>query len=219
MPAAREREALPRRSTGVLASPRPVHDEAELYERAATGDGASLDALLARYLPQLHAYVHVRLSGDLRARESSMDVVQSVCRDLLGERGRFDFRGEECFRAWLFTAALNKIRDKHRFHCGAGRDVRREQPATAAFDLALARNLLTPSQDAMADETARQVREALAELSDDHREVITLARIIGLPHRVIAEVLERSEEATRQLLGRALVQFAMVCRRRGVDPG
>jgi RNA polymerase sigma-70 factor, ECF subfamily len=194
-----------------------VPDDAELYQRAATGDGASLDALLARYLPQLHAYVHVRLSGDLRSRESSMDVVQSVCRDLLGERGRFDFRGEERFRAWLFTAALNKIRDKHRFHRGAGRDVRREQPGTSEFDLLVARNLLTPSQDVVAAETARQVREVLDELSEDHREVITLARIVGLPHRVIAEVLERSEEATRQLLGRALVQFAMALKRRGVD--
>jgi RNA polymerase sigma factor (sigma-70 family) len=193
-------------------------DDAELYERAATGDGASLDALLARYLPQLHAYVRVRLSGDLRARESSMDVVQSVCRDVLGERGRFDFRGEERFRAWLFTAALNKIRDKYRFHRGAGRDVRREQEPPAELDAAIARDLLTPSQDAIAGETARQVREALAELGEDHREVITLARIVGLPHRVIAEVMDRSEEATRQLLGRALVQFTLVLKRRGVTP-
>lgn len=191
--------------------------DAELYERAATGDDASLDALLARYLPQLHAYVHARLSNDLRARESSMDVVQSVCRDLLAERGRFDFRGEERFRAWLFTAALNKMRDKYRFHHGAGRDVRREERAQSLSDLDLAKNLLTPSQDAIGAETAKQVREALEQLSDDHREVITLARIVGLPHRVIAEVLERSEEATRQLLGRALLQFAFELKRRGVD--
>ena len=70
---------------------------------------------------------------------------------------------------------------------------------------------------AIAAETARQVREALDELSEDHREVITLARIVGLPHRVIAEVMDRTEEATRQLLGRALVQFVLVLKRRGVD--
>jgi RNA polymerase sigma-70 factor (ECF subfamily) len=191
----------------------------QLYERAATGDADSLDMLLARYLPQLHAYVHTRLSDDVRARESSMDVVQSVCRELLAERKRFDFRGEERFRAWLFTSALNKMRDKHRFHRGALRDVRREEAADNAFDLTLARNFLTPSQDAMAGETARKVREALAALSEDHREVVTLARVVGLPHKVIAEVMERSEEATRQLLGRALVQFALELKQRGVDPG
>ena len=30
--------------------------DAQLYERAASGDESSLDTLLARYLPQLHAY-------------------------------------------------------------------------------------------------------------------------------------------------------------------
>ncbi|MBK8978883.1 MAG: sigma-70 family RNA polymerase sigma factor [Planctomycetes bacterium] len=191
----------------------------ELYRRAATGDDASLDALLARYLPQLHAYVHARLSGDVRARESSLDVVQSVCRQLLAERGRFDFRGEEPFRAWLFTAALNKIRDKHRFHRGAVRDVRREEPDDGGFEAVLARNLLSPSQDAIGGETARAVKEALAALSEDHREVVTLARLVGLPHRVIGEVMGRSEQATRQLLGRALMQLALELRRRGVELG
>ncbi|MEO6595121.1 MAG: sigma-70 family RNA polymerase sigma factor [Planctomycetota bacterium] len=190
----------------------------ELYGLAATGDEASLDTLLARYLPQLHAYVHARLSSDVRARESSMDVVQSVCRQLLGERGRFDFRGEERFRAWLFTAALNKMRDKHRFYRGALRDVRREEGGESAFEMTLAKNLLTPSQDAMGAETAHKVRDALTALSEDHREVVTLARIVGLPHKVIAEVMERSEEATRQLLGRALAQFALELARRGIAP-
>jgi RNA polymerase sigma-70 factor (ECF subfamily) len=194
----------------------PAGDD-ELYQRAATGDDASLDALLARYLPQLHAYVHSRLSHDVRARESSMDVVQSVCRELLAERGAFDFRGEERFRAWLFTSALNKMRDKHRFHQGALRDVRREAEYGVDLELTLAKSLLTPSQDAIAAETARTVSDALAALTEDHREVITLARIVGLPHRVIAEVMERSEEATRQLLGRALLQFVLELRRRGID--
>jgi RNA polymerase sigma-70 factor (ECF subfamily) len=192
-----------------------VDQDVQLYERAATGDCASLDELLARHLPQLHAYVHVRL-GDLRVRESSMDVVQSVCRALLGERDRFDFRGEDRFRAWLFTAALNKIRDKYRFHRGAGRDVRRELTDSDHEQL-VASALISPSQDAMVAERAHTVGEALAALSESHREVITLARIVGLPHRVVAEVMGRTEEAVRQLLGRAIVQFALVLKRRGVE--
>jgi RNA polymerase sigma-70 factor (ECF subfamily) len=193
--------------------------DAQLFERASTGDAASLDELLTRYLPQLRAYVHVRLSPHVRPRESSADVVQSVCRELLAERGRFDFRGEERFRAWLFTAALNKMRDKHRFHLGAMRDVRREEARADESQELLARSLLTPSQDAAAAETARGLGEALAALSEDHREVITLARVVGLPHRVIAEVMERSEPAVRQLLGRALLQLTQELQRRGIDAG
>ena len=171
----------------------------------------SVGDLLARYLPQLHAYVHARLGPSMRARESSMDLVQSVCRELLATRSGFDWRGEELFRAWLFTSALNKIREKHRFHSSARRDPDRE-----SCDAILAQSLLTPSQDAVAAETARLLQQALDSLSEEHREVITLARIVGLPHRVIAEVTGRSEEAARQLLGRALVRLTKELRARGV---
>jgi RNA polymerase sigma factor (sigma-70 family) len=75
---------------------------------------------------------------------------------------------------------------------------------------------LTPSEDAVAEETARALQAALAALSDDHREVITLARVVGLPHRVIAEVMERREDAVRQLLGRALLQLTKELHRRGI---
>ncbi len=45
-----------------------------------------------------------------------MDVVRSVCRELIEAPRDFRFRSEDRFRVWLFKAALNKIRDKHRFH-------------------------------------------------------------------------------------------------------
>jgi DNA-directed RNA polymerase specialized sigma24 family protein len=112
------------------------HTDAELYALATTGDATALESLIERYLPQLHAFVRLRL-GALRARESSMDIVQSVCRELLASRERFEFHGEDRFRAWLFT--------------------------------------------------------------------------------VIAEVMGRSEEATRQLLSRALVRLARELRSRGVE--
>lgn len=199
-----------------LSRAEPPMNPDELYQRAATGDDTSLDELLARYLPNLHAYVHVRMQGGLRARESSMDVVQSVCRAALAERGRFDFRGEESFRAWLFTTALNKIRDKHRLHHREARDVRREEQ-DVTLEAVVANSMLSPSEDAVAAERARAVHRALAILPEDYREVISLARVVGLPHKAIAEVMDRSEEATRQLLGRALAQFAIEMQRLGGD--
>jgi RNA polymerase sigma-70 factor (ECF subfamily) len=189
-------------------------NDEHLFERAAGGDTASLDELLARYLPQLHAYVHSRMGEALRGRESSMDVVQSVCRDLLANRAAFDFHGEERFRAWLFTAALNKIRAKHRFHHSERRDVDRE--VAPASDAVLASSFLTPSRDAVAAESAKALQEALATLPEEYREIITLARVVGLPHRVIGEVTGRSEEAARQLLGRAMVRLTKELRARGV---
>jgi RNA polymerase sigma factor (sigma-70 family) len=197
---------------------RAMHDDAEqLFADAAAGDGESLEKLLERYLPQLHGFVRARLGARLGPREASVDVVQSVCRQVLAAKGRFEFQGEERFRAWLFTTALNKLREKHRVHHAAGRSLAREErsldhdPATAAAIL------LTPSAEAIGRETAEAIEASLAALSEEHREVITLARVVQLPHRVIAEILERSEEATRKLLSRAILAFGDELERRGIE--
>jgi RNA polymerase sigma-70 factor, ECF subfamily len=192
------------------------------FDRADRGDREALDELLVRYLPQLHTFVHARLGSALRARDSSVDVVQSVCRQLLAASEKFEFRGEDRFRAWLFTAALNKIRERHRRAHADKRDDQRDGGAFDAADassLAAIAHMLTPSQDAVGRETATALAAALAELSEEHREVITLARLVELPHAVIAEVMGRTEPATRQLLARGMVQLALALRRRGVDSG
>ncbi|MEO6594138.1 MAG: sigma-70 family RNA polymerase sigma factor [Planctomycetota bacterium] len=188
-----------------------------LFDDATRGDREALDQLLQRYMPQLHAYVHARLGAQLRARESSLDVVQSVCRELLEAREDFAFRGEERFRAWLFTSALNKVRERHRRLHSEKRDVEREEPVHDIEVATAMVHMLTPSQDAVGNETAAAVSAALAALTEEHREVITLARLVQLPHRVIAEVMSRTEEATRQLLARAMVRLTRELRQRGVD--
>ncbi len=192
-------------------------DTQRLFAQATGGDESALDELLQRYLPQLHAFVHARLGPGLRERESSLDVVQSVCRQLLAARGVFEFRGEDRFRAWLFTAALNKVREKHRRNHGARRDPGREEHARDLDAITAIASVLTPSQEAIGNETAIAMSEALGALSEEHREVITLARLVRLPHRVIAEVMSRSEPAVRKLLGRALLELARQLRARGVD--
>ena len=48
-------------------------DENErLFADAAAGSGESLEKLLERYLPQLHAYVRARLGAGLGPREASV---------------------------------------------------------------------------------------------------------------------------------------------------
>lgn len=192
-------------------------ETAKLFDAASAGDAAALGTLLERYLPQLHSFVHARLGPRAQARESSMDVVQSVCRKILAQRPVSEFRGEERFRAWLFTCALNRIREKHRHDRYAKRDVDREIADADPDAMTGIAHLLTPSQVAVGNETAAALAAALAALSEEHREVVTLARIVRLPHAVIAEVMERSEPAVRQLLARALLRLTRELRSRGVD--
>jgi len=191
------------RTDGAAGATLAVHDPAEPSESsilsASRGDPAGLADVLRAYLPRLQRFVHLRLGVELRGREDTVDIVQSTVRELLEEE-RFEWRGEPEFRGWLFQAALNKIREKARFHGRGKRAADREAGPVdgSAFFVEALRDLTTPSRVAIA------LERAFATLTEPQREVVSLARIAGLPHAAIAARLGKSEVAVRQLLVRAL---------------
>jgi len=197
----------------------PEAFDPSLLRAARQGDTAAARDLLVRYLPRLRAFVRLRMPVDVRARESSLDAVQSVCGELLGELHRFEFRGETEFRGWLFTGALNKLRNKRRGLHQRKRDVAREAAATADNDIdaviAESGLLPSPSQAAIGNEAAERLERAFDQLPEHYQEVIALARIARLPHAEIALRIGKSETATRQLLGRALIDLASRIATRG----
>jgi RNA polymerase sigma-70 factor (ECF subfamily) len=181
-------------------------------QKATRGDAVALDALLERYLPQLRAFVRLRLGAGLRAKESSDDIVQSVCRQVLQDVDVFEFRGEVRFKHWLYSAALRKIRDRYRFYHREKRSVDRERP----IDAALLREYVsfsTPSQAAMQKEELAAFEEVFDTLPEDYKEVITLSRLIGLDHAEIAAQMGRSEQSVRMLLFRALAKLGVALER------
>ena len=188
----------------------------ELVQRAAGGDAKARDRLLEQHLAGLHAFVRLRLGPMIRAKESSSDIVHSVCREVLQDLPRFEYKHEAGFRHWLFRQAERKIVDRGRFWKREKRDVAREAKGHArhkgsrdeADILECYQTFLTPSRDAVAKEELARVERAFGELSEDYREVISLSRIVGLSHAEIAHEMERSEGAVRTLLSRALARLA-----------
>jgi RNA polymerase sigma-70 factor (subfamily 1) len=180
-----------------------------LVAAASRGEQPAIEELVARHLPRLHAYVRLRMGRTLRAREGSLDLVQSVCRELVSHFDEFEYRDEQQFLGWLFTTALHKVQEKQRFHGREARAADREV-ALPDDDVLAAADWLTPSREAIGRERLQRVAEALEALPDDYREVIGLARIAGLAHKEIAARLGRSEAATRKLLGRALASLGEI---------
>lgn len=186
-----------------------------IVQSASAGDEVAIDVLLERHLPGVEAYVRLNAGRVLEARESQADIVQSVCREVLEGMDGVTYRGEAAFRAWLFRVAESKLIDRSRFWQRERRDHRREQrPRTAAcgevgqdrFE-ALRASLPSPSQHAIAREELERLERAFARLSEEHRRVVLMARVVGYSHREIARELERSEAATRMLLHRALARL------------
>lgn len=185
-------------------------DFAALCARARAGDATALGELLEASRGRVHAFVRLRLDGVLRAREEDLDIVQSTFR--LAVEGFPQFRGasEAEFLGWLLSVARNKIREKERFWKRQRRDVGRvvRLGSISAQVLHSYAAIAGPSEQVAALELGRRLEAAFDALSPEHREVITMARVLGLPHALVAAQLGRSEVAVRQLLVRALRALA-----------
>lgn len=192
--------------------PPPAADEPSraLVARAARNDREAIESLLVQHLPGLEAYLRLRMGPVMRAKESASDLVQSVCREVLLDLPRFEYRGEAAFRHWLYTRAQNKLLEKHRWLTAGKRDHGREEPVPDVTTvLPSYQTLLTPSRVAAARETVARIEAAFDELPEDYREALTLHRICGMSHAEIAERMQRSEGAVRNLVYRATSRLAL----------
>jgi RNA polymerase sigma-70 factor (ECF subfamily) len=190
----------------------PPSDSGDLVDRAAQGDPAAVHALLERHFAGLQRYLRRRSGPLLQAKESSADLVQSVCREVLEQLRdeRFEYRGEAEFKQWLYQAAQFKLENRARYWHAQKRDARRERAPVDSSSRAgeVFRTLCTPSRDAAVKEELARFERAFAELPDVQRQIIVLARIENLAHKEIAQRLGLTEAHSRVLLSRALARLA-----------
>lgn len=169
---------------------------------------ADLQAIVARQLPALRAFVRLRMGKELRAREESCDIVQSVAREVLQHAERFQHGGEAGFREWLFTTAHRKIVNRLDHWRTEKRSADREAADTLPDELVGLG--VSPSQHASVREELRAIEGAFDQLSDEQRDVVTMSRLLGLSHGDIAARISKSEAAVRQILSRALARLSAV---------
>jgi RNA polymerase sigma-70 factor (ECF subfamily) len=200
------------RKAPVLSSMHLMDDDLSLLTQAAArGDRQAVEALVERYLPELRAFVRLQAGALIRARESSSDLVQSVCREVLEHEERFQHPNEGAFKQWLFTTARRKIINRRDYYLAEKRDVLRDVPAEGAGESALFacyKTFSTPSAHAGVREELERVELAFEQLSAEQREVILAAHVSGMSRAQIALQMGKSEGAVRVLLHRALARLS-----------
>jgi RNA polymerase sigma-70 factor (ECF subfamily) len=166
-------------------------------QRAGSGDRDALGDLYARYAPPVHRHV-LAIVGD---EHEAQDVTQLVFVKLMGEASRYEEgRGE--FSVWILRVARNLAID----------EVRRRRPVPTS-------DMGEPQAcDDAAMELGHALREALAALSDEQREVVVLRHLAGMGTREIAVRLSKSEAAVHALHHRARAAMRASLLRAGVAP-
>jgi RNA polymerase sigma-70 factor (ECF subfamily) len=186
-----------RRGGGLPSTDADREPQRELVEAAGQGDQAAFEALYRAHVGAVAHYVRALLSY----RDAVEDVVAQTF--LLAWRDLPKLRDPERFEAWLFRIARNQA-------ITAGR----RRVATASLD-AMSE---TPDDDAMAApgtelESAAsraEVQRALRMLPAEQQDVLVLRFVSELSHRDVAARLGRTEQATRALQYRALLNLRRV---------
>jgi RNA polymerase sigma-70 factor (ECF subfamily) len=116
------------------------------------------------------------------------------------------------FHLWLRKTAYERLLKVRRQHVEvAQRTVRREVALPDHSSLQFAQQLLapgsTPSEHLDKREIARQVRQALARLSDSDREILLMRNSEGLSNQEAAQILGIEPATASQRFGRALLRL------------
>jgi RNA polymerase sigma-70 factor (ECF subfamily) len=156
------------------------------------GDLDRLGDLFERHHRSLYGFF-VHLTGN---RTASEDLVQFVFERML--KYRHTYRDEGKFTAWIYHLARTVAADHFRRGQRLPQSLAPEDLPDVADE--------APDAGATAETTEdlALMREALAALSPDHREVLVLHRLQHLPHAEIARLLDCREGTVKVRLHRAL---------------
>jgi len=170
----------------------------ELIDLAREGDRDALERLLDDHSDRVEYFVRLRLGDRLRQFVEVEDVLQETTLRACRSLDRFRWQGDGSFLRWLKGIAEHVVLEN------ASRGGRR-----LADPLEQEKADSEPSQETLArrDERFERLQAAFDGLSADHRRVILLARLKKLPLRIVAEKMDRTEPAAKQLLWRALQQL------------
>lgn len=180
---------------------------------ARRGEARAVDSLFARNMPPLVAFIRARAGKAIAARESAVDIAQSVFREVLQDVDNIELKGEGAFRNWLFMQATRKVLDRAKFHGRDRRAAAKEVPMPEvgpAADALLAcyASIATPSQHAAAKEELARFETAVQELPEAQRDAVTMSRLMGLDYAQIAQQMNTTESAVRGLVARGLAALS-----------
>ena len=179
----------------------PADDESrrqddELVSRTQTGDTAAFDELILKYSPRLYGMIYNMTSN----HDDTHDMLQDIWAKAF--RSISTFRGKSAFYTWIYSIAVNmtinflkkRTRRTHMSLDDVDSSIHHDKDFV---ELAAS---TTPVREANLNELQKRLNEAMQRLSHDHRSVVTMFDIQGMPHAEIAKILGISEGTVRSRL-------------------
>ncbi len=174
-----------------------MNDDAHWIAETLAGRSSAFGHLVAKYQDRLYnTLVHV-----VGCQAEAHDVAQDAFVQAFVKLDTF--QGAAAFYTWLYRIAFNVAISRRRkvrstMSVDAARDLAGDEPASRDE---------SPTANLEREERAAQVQLALSAVSEEHRTVLVLREIDGLPYETIAEILEVPVGTVRSRLFRARMEL------------
>ncbi|MFT5464972.1 MAG: RNA polymerase sigma factor (sigma-70 family) [Verrucomicrobiales bacterium] len=170
--------------------------DAELVARAREGDTLAFDELVRKHTQRLYGLVYNMTSN----HEDTNDLLQDIFAKAYRSLKRF--QGKSAFYTWIYSISvnmsLNFLKKRNRQRKLSLDDVDLNIQNDSDFIEQTSKS--DPVREANIHELQQRLNVALQALSDDHRAVVTMFDIMGMPHNEISKILKVSPGTVRSRL-------------------
>ena len=168
----------------------------QLVERTQAGDARAFDELVVRFSPRLYGLIYNMTASHEDTNDLLQEVFAKAYRSIRG------FQGKSSFYTWMHTIAVNMtinfLKKRNRRKTMSLDDV--DNGILNDPDFIAATSNGDPSHSANLGELQKKLNESMLKLSHEHRAVVTMFDIQGMPHADIAKILKISEGTVRSRL-------------------
>ena len=173
-----------------------IREDEALVVRAQEGDATAFDELVLKYNKRLYGLIfHMTQS-----REDSYDILQDVFAKAYRSIKRF--KGNSTFYTWIYSisvnTAINHLKKMKRKAAISLDDEDKGVQNDDAIQGLSARD--NPRKETDLRLLQKKLNEALLSLSNDHRAVVIMFDIQGIPHAEISRILCVTEGTVRSRL-------------------
>ncbi|MEP6602997.1 MAG: sigma-70 family RNA polymerase sigma factor [Spartobacteria bacterium] len=178
-----------------MEQPQATEDQ-QLVARTQSGEAAAFDQLVVKYTPRLYGLVYNMTSNHEDTNDLLQDVFSKAYKAIRG------FRGKSSFYTWIHSIAVNMTlnflkKRGRRFNLSLDDIDGAVQNDKEFLELT---QTSSPVREADLSELQKRLNEAMMKLSEEHRAVVTMFHIQGMPHAEISKILRVSEGTVRSRL-------------------
>lgn len=174
-----------------------ICNEADLAQRASQHDPAAFAQLYNAYVDKIYKYIYYKVGNAPDAE----DLCEQVFLKAWEAIGRYTWCGYP-FSSWLYKLAHNLVVDHYR----TKREVLPLNDILSTSD----EPIVDPEAALNLSLDAAELADAIAQLTDEQRQVISLKFIEGYDNAEISQMLNKKEGAIRALQYRALRSLQVI---------